>query len=452
MAEINLQRNRAAQVGFVMRSYRESFLARGGRRGLTQEALLERMGSVDSEYAERYSHATVSRWESGATRPSLQRIRVFGKALNLSRAEVAGLILLAGLAQDFQAALRQVTGSERGEAIGHGTAQEQMLISNGADTASPSPILVIAIRFWLFRVLPLGVCIVGGYALSLLGWNNGWMPTAYVHLVVGIVLAQGFLLPDRDAPLREFFWVSLFFLLTTPMLQFASIRTDHYGFYAIGNLGGTQIPYMLALMTNLALASAAGMMFHLLWRRQYSGESRGNSTLRRAASVALTPVILAYAVSVAITNTSVAIQLTVLLPVLAAVFTALLVMRDPAFSLSERDRQFLLWTMPVLGILSAMVGIGVMFAIYLSPHMPSVFPDHNLLTSWEINFPELGLTREEAMKRLNLGYMWHAIWAFAYMSFVVGGNLIVAIYRIDGGRNRSSATVGHKPGVENPIP
>ena len=58
-----------------MRSYRQSFSVEGGRRGLTQEALLERMGSVDSNYAERYSHATVSRWESGGTRPTLQRLK-----------------------------------------------------------------------------------------------------------------------------------------------------------------------------------------------------------------------------------------------------------------------------------------------------------------------------------------------------------------------------------------
>ena len=68
-----MQRARAAQVGLLMRSYRESFSPIGGRRGLTQEAVLERMGSVDSDYAERYSHATVSRWESGGTRPTLQR-------------------------------------------------------------------------------------------------------------------------------------------------------------------------------------------------------------------------------------------------------------------------------------------------------------------------------------------------------------------------------------------
>ena len=73
MGDRDVQRARAAQVGLLMRSYRKSFSPIGGRRGLTQEAVLERMGSVDSDYAERYSHATVSRWESGGTRPTLQR-------------------------------------------------------------------------------------------------------------------------------------------------------------------------------------------------------------------------------------------------------------------------------------------------------------------------------------------------------------------------------------------
>ena len=72
-----------------MRSYRESFAHEGRRRGLTQEALLERMRSVDSNYAERYSHATVSRWESSGTRPTLQQLKVFGQALSLSQTDVA---------------------------------------------------------------------------------------------------------------------------------------------------------------------------------------------------------------------------------------------------------------------------------------------------------------------------------------------------------------------------
>ena len=441
MSERDLQRTRSAQVGLLMRSYRESFSPGGGRRGLTQEALLERMASVDSDYAERYSHATVSRWESGGTRPTLQRLRVFGKALDLSRTEVAGLVLLAGLALDFRTALGNVTGGDGDRAIAHGATPDPMSAPGVADDAeasgaqSASSTLGTAIRFWFLRILPLGMCIVGGYALSFYGWSHAWMPTAYVAFVAGIVLAQGFLLPDRDAGLREFFWVSLFFLLTTPLLQFAPIRMDHYSLYAIGNLAGTQVPYMLALLLNLLIASAAGLMFQLLWKWQYSGDSSESSALRRAAWVALPPVISTYAVVVVITNTSVSIQMAVLLPVLGAIFTALLVLRDPTFNPSERDRLFLLSTASVLAMLSTTLGGIAILSIYLAPDLPSVLPDHNLLRSWEIDFAELGLTREEALDRMNLGYMWHAIWVFTYMFFVVGGRLIVGIYRIDCGRD-----------------
>ena len=75
-----------------------------------------------------------------------------------------------------------------------------------------------------------------------------------------------------------------------------------------------------------------------------------------------------------------------------------------------------------------------MLAIYLSPDLPRVLPDYNLLRSWQIDFARLGLTQEVALDGLNLGYMWHAIWVFSYMFFVVGGRLIVSIYRIDDDR------------------
>ena len=431
----NEQRARAAQVGLLMRSYRESFSPGRGRRGLTQEALLERMGAVDSDYAERYSHATVSRWESGGTRPTLQRLRVFGKALNLSPTEVAGLVLLAGLATDFRTALAHATGSAAGP--GPGATLDPTAaagIAHGAEAPPTRSAPEIAARFLFLRVLPLALLIVGGYAFSAFGWDSAWMPTAYVASAVGVVLAQGFLLPDRQAGLREFFWVSLFFLLTTPLLQFASIRTDNYGFYAIGSLAGTQMPYLLALLQNLLVAASAGLLFHLLWKRQYTRGGRGTSTLRRAAGVALPPVALVYAVTGMVTNVLVSIHLALVLPVLGAAFTGFLVLRDPAFRPSDRDRLYLLSTMSVLGMISAVVGIAVILAIYLSPDLPNVLPDHNLLRSWEINLADLGFTREEALDRLNLGYLWHATWAFAYMFFVVVGSLIVAIYRIDSSR------------------
>ena len=422
-----------------MRSYRESFWLGDGRRGLTQEALLERMGSVDSDYAERYSHATVSRWESGSTRPTLQRLRVFGKALNLSETEVAGLVLLAGLATDFQTALGHVRGRGAG-ASGPGAAPDQTPATGIARGVGAFPeggtrsTLEIAARFVFLRVLPLALLIVGGYAFSAFGWDSDWMPTAYVVYAVGIVLAQGFLFPDRQAGLREFFWVSLFFLLTTPLVQFAPVRMDHYNFYTIGSLGGAQGPYMVALLFNLLIASAAGLVFQRLWIWQYSGGSGGNSALQRAAWVALPPVILVYLVVVLITNISVAIQLAVLLPVLGAIFTAMLVLRDSVFKPSERDRLFLLSTASVLAMASTTLGIVAILSIYLSSNLPSTLPDHNLLRSWEINFAELGFSREEALDRLNLGYLLHAIWVLVYMFFVVGGSLVVAIYRIDSSR------------------
>ena len=424
-----------------MRSYRESFAPGDGRRGLTQEALLERMGAADSDYAERYSHATVSRWESGRTRPTLHRLKVFGKALHLSQTEVAGLILLAGLAPDFRTAEGHVTGSSD-VANGNRAAPDPTSApgleddSEASPTESSTSVFMAAARIGLLRTLPLALCIAGGCALSVLGWNNAWMPAAYVAFATGIVLAQGFLLPERRAPLREFFWISVFFVLTTPLLQFALIRTDHYGFYTIENLAGTQMPYMLALLVNLAIASAAGLMFQLLYRRQYAGNSGDSSALRRAASAALPPLIFVYAVVVVITNISVSIQLAILLPVLGAVFTALLVLRDPAFRPSERDRLFLLSTATVLAMISTALGVVAILSIYLSPDLPSVLPDHNQLRSWEIDFAGLGFTTEEALDRLNVGYLWHAIWLLAYMFFVVGGRLMVSIYRLDDSRQQ----------------
>lgn len=96
-SERNGQRVRAGQVGLLMKAYRESFVPSVGQKGISQEELLRRMADVDANYSQRFSHTTVSRWESGTTRPTVERLRTFGKALNLSAEEVGGLLLLAGL-------------------------------------------------------------------------------------------------------------------------------------------------------------------------------------------------------------------------------------------------------------------------------------------------------------------------------------------------------------------
>ena len=440
-----------------MRAYRESFSEEGGRRGLTQEQLLRRMGAVDSEYAQRFSHATVSRWESGATRPTVQRLRVFGMALNLSADEIAGLLLLAGLAPDFQVASDRTALERGGDAIDEEATLDQgkgIAKQNGAGATIfevVSSILERTFLFGFFRCLLLGVIIVLiGFALPFLGWDDMRMPVVYVGVVSALVLAKGFLLPGRGTELMEFYCASLFILLSTPLIQFAPIRMDHYNFYTLGSLAGTPAPYTLALLANLALASAAVIMFQLAWRWQHTGKAGGSSALRRAVWVVLPPTAFVYAVIVVITNVSVSIQLAVLLPILAAAFTILLVLRNPTINPSEQDRRFLLWTTMVAAMVSTALGIITILAIYVSPDLPMVLPDHNLLNSWDINFAELGYSREEALERLNLGYMWHAMCMFAYMFFVIGGNLIVSIYRMRVGNGRNTAANPSGRAVQNP--
>ena len=194
------RRERAVQTGFVMRAYRESFVREDGRRGLTQEELLRRMGEVDVEYSERFSHATVSRWESGGTRPALARLQTFGKALNLSPSDVVGLMLMAGVAPDYQAALEAFYGEAPPEEYEPDDDELEAVysvddpvvteIAPAQEFVDGGQVVRELLRFGLYRCLLPGVCVVAlGYALSALGWNDGWMPMVYIAVVSGLVLA-----------------------------------------------------------------------------------------------------------------------------------------------------------------------------------------------------------------------------------------------------------------------
>ena len=430
-SERNAQKHSAAQVGFVMRAYRESFELDDGHKGLTQAQLLERMGQVDHKYARRYSHATVSRWESGDTRPTAVRLRVFGRALNLSEVEVEGLMRMAGLSPEFRVPVP-------GEVEEADDARQ----TNPAVPAAPvgAGLVMVFLRSVFFlgalRCLPLALGIIGlGYLVALLGWDVPSGPVTYVGLVIGAVLVQGFLFPDRDAGLRDFFWASVFLSLSTPLVQFSPLGMDHYGLYRNEDLLGTHIPYTMALLLNLSLAGIAGLMYDLLRSWQYWSGRGADSAMGRACWVVIPPILLVYAIVAALTNISVSLQLGLLLPFLAFSLALILAAQDPGLSPSPQARRLLLY-----GLLGAMLvctpmGIAMVMVVILSPDLPSVLPDHNLLGSWELDFEALGYTREEALHRLNLGYMWHAIGVFVYMLFVVGGKLMVSVYRMGGGED-----------------
>ena len=433
--EPQAQRARDAQVGLLMKVYRESFANGIGKRGLSQDDLLRRMAGVDPDYAQRFSHATVSRWESGVTRPTVQRLRVFGKALHLSKDEVDGLILLAGLAPEHQEVSGRLKSREMASTFASATEP-----GPGSHAAQPpacgrSQVLLglsgEILRFFVFRFLLLGALIAGfHYLLSALGWQNAWMPVICVAFATLLVLAQGFPLRDAAAGFREFYWTSVFVVLTTPMLQFVLLGMDHYNFHLAPRFATTMMPYMLALLVNLGLAWLAGLMFHLLWRWQYRDGVAVDGAVAGAAWVTIPPLSVVYAVVLVITNLSVTVQLSVVFAVLTLAFSLLLVFSDRGMTFTERDRRTLFQAMATAACVSVPVGIAVIISIYLSPDFPSVLPDHNLVRSWELDFGAIGYTREEALERVNIGYSWHAMCLLIYMSCVVGGRLFLEIYRM----------------------
>lgn len=436
VSRADVQKARHTQAGFLMRAYREGFVDENGRRGLSQEELLRRMAVVEGVGTVRYSRATISRWETGITRPNVERLRAFGRTLELSDLEVAGLILLAGLAPDFGSA-----GAHVGLTMGDDLDDDVAAVVVVGDEPSPAvpageaggPTLRSLASFAALRFLLSGILtVVVGYALAAVGWDGDWMPVAYVGAAVGFVMVLGFAWPDRNAGPRDFLWVSLFFVLAAPSLQFAGLQMDHYGIYAMGDFAGTHLPYMLALLLSLALASAAAALFHLIWWWQYSGDRVKAAPLVRAVRAVLPPLVLAYMVVVALSNSSVWIQSSVVFAVLAGVLVSLLVMREPGLNPNQVQRRFLLNGSLAVSVAATTVGMAVILAIYASPDLPAVLPDHNLLGSWKIDYDALGYTRDEAMDRLNVGYMWHAMCLFVYMVFVVGGSLLLGVYRLAG--------------------
>ena len=447
---------RAAQVGMLMRAYRESFVQPDGRKGLTQEELLGRMAEVDGQYGERYSHSTVSRWESGATRPTKQRLIAFGKALELSSVEVEGLITLAGLdSRDPPVPLHQMSPSGTSRAGVSDDSRDALANLGVADSQDEERLVASsnlsgAIRFCLSRFLLPGLCVAGGgYVLSSLGWTADWILTFFIAVVMGLVLTQGFLRMRKGDQLREFFFVSLFFLLSTPLLQMPLIRMDNYGLYTIPDFAGTPIPCLLALLVNLALALIAGLMFDFLWKWQYSKEVSERRAPQRAAWVALLPLAFVYCCVMVISNVGSWIHLTVIMPVLGVVFITLLVLRDPVVTPRERDLRFLLWAVVTAIIVLSALGGAAILTLYLAPSsLPQ--PDHNLLYSWNIDFAALGYTQDELTERLHLGFIWVALSNFVYVVVVIGGNLIVAIYRRGSGSGAQPATVVSELSVSEP--
>ena len=438
--ESEFKRLRARQVGRLMRFHREEFSVNGKVAQLTQNGLLELMSEIDPVYI-GYSHTTVVRWESGTTRPTRERLEVFGRALNLSRAEVDGLIDLAGLEPRHQYYSESDMQVATNVIATHRGIPSSSVATPAGDLVVESPGFASqAIRYFLSRFAFPGVVIAGmGYFLQSVGWSADWMLTLYVSLVIGLVLAHYFLRRRRSNSPRDFLFLSLFVLLSAPLMQMHGTRMDSYGFYSLEGLESTPIPFAMALGVNLLIALAAGLIFDFMHRRFYASFS-GNPYLQ-AAIVAFSPIVFVYAFGVVFgNNVGFWIYLLEVLAVLGGVLMALLLLQDERVKVSDRVKWLSIQlTIAIALVLTVMALMGLM-VVYWDPSLQSV-PDHNLMRSWENDFAALGYPASEFDDRARAGVVWAVLTALIYLVSVVGGSLLVALCRKDTGDPQDPATV-----------
>ena len=436
-ADSESRRIRARQVGMLMQGYRRAH--RGEHRGgkLSQEGLLRLMGRVDDKYLNAYDRSTVARWESGEIRPSKERLEVFARALDLSPVHLQGMLVLAGL---------EITGEIQSEKSASGG-------RNGVVTATPTPAdsagdawvnrpversyVGEIIRFFLSRFLLPGLGIAAaGYFLTWAGWSAEWMLTAYVIVVIAAVLTYYFLKLRRSEHLRDLYMVSVFALLTAPLLQAPLIRMDPYGFYNVDSFANTPMPFVLALLGNLLLSLAAGVMYDFLFRWQMR---RGdNNPYRRAAWIALPPLAFVYVCGLLFCYVGTWLYLLEVFPVLAGVIVAILVLRDESVRFGERTRWLLIQTSIAITIVLTTVSLAGMVVVYWDPSLLFV-PDHTLIRSWEVDFTALGYAPQEFEERARIGVVWSSLAAIIYMVVAIGGSLAVTIYSKGNGDSASAA-------------
>ena len=424
------RRLRAKQVGMLMQAYRHAYLKANGRKGrLSQEGLLHLMGQVDAQYLERYNHSTVARWESGATRPTKDRLEVFGRALDLSTAEVQGLIWLAGIDEEMEAAPNFEKTNQ------HDTNEDASssvdLPDGGAIREERGTYAGYVIRYVLTKFALPGLAVGSlGYILARMGWNAGWIMALYVILAVVLVLVQSFLKLRRSHEVRELYFITVFFLISGNLLQAPAIRMDPYGFYAIADFANTPMPYLLSTIVNLLLALAAGLMFDFLWRWQYQSGNGFENVYQRAAWTAFPPLIVVYVFALLFCCLGTWIYLLLVFSILGGVIMTILAMQDGEMKINIWEKRLLLQGGVGAILLLTAVGSAITLILYLHPS-PMAIPDHTLLRSWEIDFNSLGFSPDELLERYRFGAVWSSLATVIYMVIVLGGCFLATIYRLD---------------------
>ena len=186
------------------------------------------------------------------------------------------------------------------------------------------------------------------------------------------------------------------------------------------------MPFLLTILSNLALSLAASIMFSVLWRRQ-QGPGRGRSAFERAVWTTLPPLLLTYVTVCIFTNLGAWISLMAIFVVLFGAFTIIVALNEPGMSLG--DANFVLRA--AIAAITILCSFGVAGALvsYMDMDTALTAADIRIIPLPEISAEELGYTPEEGVKLLRLGTLWMSLANISYLVTVVGGYLLVTIRR-----------------------
>lgn len=451
---IENKNQRTEAFGKLLKAYREG--AQGGK--VSQKRLLDLMAKhpdTGERYLNRHS-SLISRWEKGVRGPpTKEEIYDLARALRLTPEQRYQLLLVAGyetieppltvpvlkeIHEDTSAIRKQV--AEVGEEV-HSI--REMLVS----VANPSgpPIILGG---------PLGVAgssaqriVFPGAYFALAGWalntfnvsaEVGWL--VYVGVGLALVFLQSFSRLRRAKSLHmpqnvdrrryhfaELLFISVFVMLSTHLLPASLTGMDNYGFFTIERYAGTVLPLVFAAGTNLLVALAGATSFHLLWLRFGSQESIG--VYGRAIRVLLVPLLGVYVPVALLSGTGGEIYFLVIFALLFGAFLVMIAMSDPALKLGEWEAKMsLAAALIVMGVLFVMAIAGMLISYLSYLYLGGQIPAHgNHLWSWKLDFAALGYPESDLPYRLGTGFLWMVLTGIAYMLLVVGGYLIVTIYR-----------------------
>lgn len=222
-------------------------------------------------------------------------------------------------------------------------------------------------------------------------------------------------------------FMSLFFMLNTPLLQSSFTGMDNYGFHSLPRVSGSITPFALAASFNLLLALTAAILFGLLWNRHYLNASTRTGPFRSAVTVALMPLALIYAPIVFLSTPGGETYFLVVFAILFGAFATVAGFSDPRVRLIEWAAKWSFIATLQLGIaffIASIVGIVLFYT-----EIPHEVADHNRVWNWSTDWRALGYLPPEYANRMLTGFLWTAIAGMAYMVTMVGGYLLTTIYQ-----------------------